>query len=386
MNDNIGTIIKYNRIKNNMSQSELSQGICVPSYLSKIENNEIHAGKAVLDMLLKKLSIDVYKLSDNDILFDLIDKIENADKESANQILKKLDKDYTRSTYIYEFLAIDMYLNNKKDKMDINIIQSGINYINPKRSAFLLVILYLLTKNSDFLDKSIYTYKSGFGYYILGYEYYNQQNFDNAFIAFDKAQYYYSEEGLLKGQLQSMKHKGIINIIKEDYKEALHYFISISKILSHTSDNTFTKEKVSTRYNIEYLKYVLGLENNLIDTCKEYIENNTFKNTIPHLMLIEMYMESDKEIAKKYLDMGFSRFTNKKLIDYKLLELNEIKLKNKNYIKDTKYYNKLKEIISISEKEKLYNILFIFRKELIACLKSNRRYKEVLKLVSDEQL
>ncbi len=386
MNDNIGTIIKYNRIKNNMSQSELAQGICVPSYLSKIENNEIQAGKSVLDMLLEKLSVDIFEISDNELLFELINKIENVDKAHAKKIFGTIEKDYTKSLYIYEYLAIDMYLNNTKDENDIHIVESGIDYISPKRAAFLLVLLYGITKNSDFLDKSIYTYKSGFGYYTLGLEYYNQKNFDKAYNAFDKAQYYYSERGFLKGQIQSMKQKGIILNLKEDYDEALNFFMSISRILSYTSDNVLTREKVSNRYNIEYFKYKLGLKNELIDICKEYVENNTFKNSVAHLMLVEIYMESDKASAQKYLDRGLNRFTNPQSIDYKLLKLNDIKLKNPDYIKDKKYYNKLKEIISISEKEKLYSTLFILRKELIACLKRNRRYKEVLKLISNEQL
>ena len=37
----IGSIIKFNRINNNISQKELSRGICVPSYLSRIENGEL---------------------------------------------------------------------------------------------------------------------------------------------------------------------------------------------------------------------------------------------------------------------------------------------------------------------------------------------------------
>lgn len=53
----MGNIIKLKRFKNKMTQEELSIGICTPSYLSRIENNQVVAGEDVYHLLFKKLGI-----------------------------------------------------------------------------------------------------------------------------------------------------------------------------------------------------------------------------------------------------------------------------------------------------------------------------------------
>ena len=53
----IGSIIKFNRINNNISQKELSKGICVPSYLSRIENGELLPSEDVLSIIFSRLGL-----------------------------------------------------------------------------------------------------------------------------------------------------------------------------------------------------------------------------------------------------------------------------------------------------------------------------------------
>ncbi|CAM3114281.1 helix-turn-helix transcriptional regulator [Filibacter tadaridae] len=53
----IGQLIKVERQKINIRQDELAQGICSPSYLSKIENGTAIPGDEVQHMLLQRLNI-----------------------------------------------------------------------------------------------------------------------------------------------------------------------------------------------------------------------------------------------------------------------------------------------------------------------------------------
>jgi len=53
----LGSIIKMNRMRQNMSQKALSEGICVNSYLSRIENAEIIPSEEVIHDLFKALAI-----------------------------------------------------------------------------------------------------------------------------------------------------------------------------------------------------------------------------------------------------------------------------------------------------------------------------------------
>lgn len=52
-----GHIIKFERIRQNLKQIKLSEGICTPSYLSRIENNSIAPTDEVLFELFKRLNI-----------------------------------------------------------------------------------------------------------------------------------------------------------------------------------------------------------------------------------------------------------------------------------------------------------------------------------------
>lgn len=54
----IGSIIKFNRINNNISQKQLSKGICVPSYLSRIENGELLPSEDVLSIIFNRLGLE----------------------------------------------------------------------------------------------------------------------------------------------------------------------------------------------------------------------------------------------------------------------------------------------------------------------------------------
>lgn len=53
----IGVLLKIKRKKQNKSQKEVSYGICVPSYLSKIENGTVRADGEIVERLYGRLGI-----------------------------------------------------------------------------------------------------------------------------------------------------------------------------------------------------------------------------------------------------------------------------------------------------------------------------------------
>ncbi|WP_144522559.1 transcriptional regulator [Bacillus pumilus] len=63
MKINIGQIIKLYRYKQNMTQSELAEGICSVSHLSKIENGSKEANQDTINLLLERLGISQETLS-----------------------------------------------------------------------------------------------------------------------------------------------------------------------------------------------------------------------------------------------------------------------------------------------------------------------------------
>lgn len=60
---NIGQLIKLERQRQNMKQEYLASGICVPSYLSRIENGLVIPSEDVQQHLLKRLNIPMNALN-----------------------------------------------------------------------------------------------------------------------------------------------------------------------------------------------------------------------------------------------------------------------------------------------------------------------------------
>ena len=117
---NVGSILKYYRMKNDMTQAELCEGICSISHLSKIESNKYVPHVETMDELFKRMDIeweqeiDTYaywkeKLETfimHSVYYDL-KSMEEAYKELSSQ------EDYLQSTDLvnrYELYKLRFYL------------------------------------------------------------------------------------------------------------------------------------------------------------------------------------------------------------------------------------------------------------------------------------
>lgn len=122
---NIGSIMKYYRLQNGMTQAELSEGICSVSHLSKIESNKYSAHKETLEDIFKRMNIEwknqihVYQKFEEK-LCEFIGYAIYYDFESMESLYVELqaDEGYLQSTDLvnkYELYKLRYYLY-KKDK------------------------------------------------------------------------------------------------------------------------------------------------------------------------------------------------------------------------------------------------------------------------------
>lgn len=169
----IGKIINYHRKKQQMTQEQLSDGICSISHLSKIENNSKEVNIETLNLLCMKLGISVEdeKNKVNHIkikLHEFYDSIERLHHKKADALYLDLRKYrefvlYTELLYVYELymLRYILFLNQLElaeqmiGKMSQNVrmfsefelfVWNVLNAIfNHKRNNFI--------KSLDFLDE-----------------------------------------------------------------------------------------------------------------------------------------------------------------------------------------------------------------------------------------
>ena len=71
MKNHVGFLIRNNRLKQNLSQESLSKGICVVSYLSKIENNKVEANIEIVQQIFLALGIEYQNTQDTKYDFAL---------------------------------------------------------------------------------------------------------------------------------------------------------------------------------------------------------------------------------------------------------------------------------------------------------------------------
>lgn len=133
---NVGSIIKYYRTKRGLTQTELAEGICSTSHLSKIETNMYTANEDTLNMLLKRLNL---RLEDehsrmkelHDLLHDFIFSIFMHDGDRAdilfNEIIQKHDymetSDFVNLYHLYIYRYYCWKKSHDKVKETLKVIQ-----------------------------------------------------------------------------------------------------------------------------------------------------------------------------------------------------------------------------------------------------------------------
>ena len=117
---NIGSILKYYRMKNNMTQAELCEGICSISHLSKIESNKYVPHIETINELFKRMNVE-WEQEVNTYEY-WKDKLETFimhsvyyDLPSMEQVFKELtaQEDYLQSTDLvnrYELYKLRYFL------------------------------------------------------------------------------------------------------------------------------------------------------------------------------------------------------------------------------------------------------------------------------------
>lgn len=137
----IGSKIRLHRIKKNMTQEELADGIISVSYLSKIENNQTIASDEVMEFLCQRLDID-YIIEEDDNIRLYCNRwfkqlLEARDMRKIKQIrqlmLNYRDKLYNNElSQLIELHMIRYYLLNKQ----INEAKIQIKRLEKMEKAF----------------------------------------------------------------------------------------------------------------------------------------------------------------------------------------------------------------------------------------------------------
>ncbi|MBT2569706.1 helix-turn-helix transcriptional regulator [Planococcus sp. ISL-110] len=117
---NVGSIIKYYRTKNSLTQSQLADGICSISHLSKIESNAYIPHESTIKALLLKMGVQLNREVEKHkqlerMIGKFIDCSLHYDLETMRKIYRQLEleNDYIQSTDLvnqYELYKFRFYI------------------------------------------------------------------------------------------------------------------------------------------------------------------------------------------------------------------------------------------------------------------------------------
>lgn len=224
--ENIGSIIKMNRIKQSLKQASLAKGICSPSYLCKIEGNSAKASEDVIQLLVERLNLDLNEI-----------KLTRECSVTGERAVKELRETYRAAI----------------QKMDIDFVQKKLNELKVKETMFqknklhffTQVILRLLLMQNN-LEESKYYIK------FLESEENQLSKHDLYLLHKNTGIYYYKEKNIEKATKHFSKALEFSeDVTLEDWERADFYYILG---IIHFTDNKISQALEYTNMALEYFK------------------------------------------------------------------------------------------------------------------------------------
>lgn len=321
----LGTIIKINRIQQNMSQQALSEGICVPSYLSKIENGEVVPSLEVIRLIFEELNIEY--TDEYQFMKEMKEKLTSFFYElnlngfiKSKEIFKRLEQN--ESKLVNSPLIIDYYLAKLafycgtkdqeqflKAKNTIQLVEEVLSN-QQKHSFYFYEAINRFVKERNYSKSKEYLMlaknylETGHLYYFLANVEYKLGSYYGAVIYIEKALKFYQDEVNIINISQSHQFQGLLiyelgtkDLYEEYFEKAISYAKKINRNDMELSALTLylyiqMKEHKSNSKDLFYrINEILSVEKTLFG----------YENTVKLLALINNNEIEDLEKVQKLL-------------------------------------------------------------------------------------
>lgn len=395
----IGSIVRLNRLKNNISQKKLAKGICVPSYLSRIENGELLPSEDVISILFDRLGL---KYNDDDEFIErslqefeqFFDNLNYNEFDNTNKLFTFIEE--KEEAYITSPLILDYYLvklarfcstperekfeNAKKSIMAAyDLLSQNQEYLyNFYIGVDILNIKCDIEEGKGYIEKALSLRESGHCYYWLSYVYRVQNNPIKAYDSIKKALSLYVKNGNLISIMESYEKTAEVYLMLDNHSDAIAY-LKIALRMAEKLNNSYYIEHTNSLIAWSYFK--IQDYNKSLNCLRKNSGLIDHRMIIPDSMieLLIYFTLKDKEKLKDSLNNLYSPHSIEHLgndmanIFFKFFKFY---LENENYLKNPIWEGLLIYIIDGTTK------LVELRKVFVSYLKEyyihNRRYKDAL--------
>lgn len=404
VNRYIGLLIRQKRMEQNLSQEGLCKGICVVSYLSKIEQGTVNPSMEIVEQLFAVLGISFVTNEEkieqlHQLLYEYFDRFFH--EEDTKEIVEKIEKEqsyYENSELNLSWQIFDIYRAVKLEEesfskeTDQRLLElSKLKKYMTKKQLFLLGILMGNNQNLSFEQRMYWFQVAGqqiAGSYILtqqGHLCFKEGNYLEAVHYLELAYQMAAEEGNANMLLDSsfLIATCYSNYDIENMKRYYRRTIELARIIR-------PELMYSIYYNmgatyVEYGYYEEAVEN-LCKVEELLTERDPQKKEeldwllLYHKLSFSYIQLGRKDLGEKYLHEAkecINENTNEIII--KMLRVIELRLQD-DYLELPEYESLLKEVYETAGKALGYGFMVYHGRYLVELYKAKRRYKEALEI------
>lgn len=383
----LGGIIKAERLKQNRTQKDICYGICVPSYLSKIENEMVKPDEEILEKIYKKLNLtylrkqeDMYSRLQNQIK-DYFYKLQY--NENTNKLYESLKKESVllkTSEFAIDWLLIQGYEEELKQDALLpfvaNMTPSQYSYYQFMQTDFSQTDrIAEQEKAAKILSNSFAWGMLCVSYFHLG-DYIKIHQMENMLVTlaveegntYQLANYYF-----LNGTAYACLNMEEMMMI--NYKRTIHFL----------QNTMWESELTDIYYNIgaTYIslkKYEKALEYLYLTDERQMGESFSTNQKIA----ITYARNKEYEKAKKVLEKIKIKFLKEEKDSLTYLMYEEVKWECRDgFLYDSKYLVLLEKLTKKIKKERHFGYLYFYQDVITQAYTNQRQYKKAAEFLKE---
>lgn len=352
---NLGQLIKLERQRQNIKQEALASGICVPSYLSRIENGLVIPSEEIKHHILMRLNISVDTLvnspsAENAIQFKSRFKhvINSRDKVLAKQLLHEIHLhieehplEADRLTLLLLEARLMLMLPEVLDiQKNIDILVDFKKEMTIEQLFYLYTIQGIIAYQDNSFSQASQSFKEVFQlikgyrmqdwemaelYYISGLSLLSESRYILAIDYVKEAIFYFNQEILIERSIECLIILGIAQKNSGVLKEALATFERAKDInlkiesrefngmIEHNLGSCYSLQKQSEQA-LQHFFNALDFKHNpddkivtILSILKEYHKNGDLQNALvwleKGLQTVEYIGDSKKELYNNHFSV-----------------------------------------------------------------------------------
>lgn len=375
----IGALLRMERIKQNKGQKEICFGICVPSYLSKIEHGTVAADAAILEELFARLGIayvsdEAFCTSYEKIIDSYLEALayglETADiYEKLQNVSEKLG---------YSRLAIYWYLiegfQNKRCSLLLEALEE--NMTEQQRAYYSILRFQTDSRKRGYrqpLERAFAVLKSSYALCMCCQSYYEE----SCYTEVHKMENQFTALALEEGNIYTLANyyflRGTAYACVDMEEPMMTYYERVIRMLQNTG---WREEAADVYYNIgatclSLHKYELALE---------YLEKVPDFTWSWHKRALAAIRKGDIEAGREFLARMQEAVLKENPVDeLDLLRYEEACFEcEENFLENPRYLELLERLVHSLQKQGHFGSVYFYREVLVEAYKRHRKYKKAL--------